>query len=220
MTVDSAVVDAIVELAENTPLDITARARDADDGDGVDATIFIDHIEANTAGGVADPRDATRVCVGAPPLMAVDTDTDGHLDTFMDVDPGTPVCFDIIARMNDSIMPTDRPQLFRALVDVIAPVEDGFLAANGVTKGIMQLIDLPRASELYAAMGPAPAISGGSVANTIGGLSGLGARTGFHTLDRYRYNRAVLRRPPDADVVVGVDLDGFLWAARRGATGA
>ena len=46
----------------------------------------------------------------------------------------------------------------------------------------------------------------------------LGARTGFHTLDRYRYNRAVLRRPPDADVVVGVDLDGFLWAARRGAT--
>jgi len=66
-----------------------------------------------------------------------------------------------------------------ALVDVICPVEDGFLDANGVTKGIMQLIDLPRAGELYAAMGPAPAISGGSVANTIGGLSGLGSRTGF-----------------------------------------
>jgi sugar/nucleoside kinase (ribokinase family) len=66
-----------------------------------------------------------------------------------------------------------------ALVDIIAPVEDAFIAANGVTKGIMQLIDLERAAELYAAMGPAPAISGGSVANTIGGLSGLGARTGF-----------------------------------------
>jgi sugar/nucleoside kinase (ribokinase family) len=66
-----------------------------------------------------------------------------------------------------------------ALVDVICPVDDAFLAANGVTKGIMQLIDLPRAAELYAAMGPAPAISGGSVANTIGGLSGLGTRTGF-----------------------------------------
>ena len=59
-----------------------------------------------------------------------------------------------------------------ALVDVICPVEDGFLAANGVTKGIMQLIDLERSAELYAAMGPAPAISGGSVANSIGGLSG------------------------------------------------
>jgi sugar/nucleoside kinase (ribokinase family) len=66
-----------------------------------------------------------------------------------------------------------------ALVDVICPVEDGFLEANGVIKGIMQLIDLPRAGELYAAMGPAPVISGGSVGNTIGGLSGLGTRTGF-----------------------------------------
>lgn len=44
----------------------------------------------------------------------------------------------------------------------------------------------------------------------------LGARTGFHTLDRYRYNVAVARRPPEADLVVGVDLDGFRWAARRG----
>lgn len=66
-----------------------------------------------------------------------------------------------------------------ALVDVICPVDDAWLTANGVQKGIMQLIDLERARALYAAMGPAAAISGGSVANTIGGLSGLGARTGF-----------------------------------------
>jgi sugar/nucleoside kinase (ribokinase family) len=66
-----------------------------------------------------------------------------------------------------------------ALVDVICPVDDAWLAANDVAKGVMQLIDLPRAGALYAAMGPAPAISGGSVANTIGGLAGLGARTGF-----------------------------------------
>lgn len=49
-------------------------------------------------------------------------------------------------------------------------------------------------------------------------VRGLQTRTGFHTLDRYRYNRAVVGRPPEADLVVGVDLDGFLWAARRGAT--
>ena len=46
-----------------------------------------------------------------------------------------------------------------ALVDVICPVEDGFLDANGVTKGVMQLIDLDRSAELYAAMGPATVIT-------------------------------------------------------------
>jgi glycosyltransferase involved in cell wall biosynthesis len=46
----------------------------------------------------------------------------------------------------------------------------------------------------------------------------LGARTGFHTFDRFRYNAAIALRPPDADVVIGVDLDGFLWARRRRRT--
>jgi glycosyltransferase involved in cell wall biosynthesis len=43
----------------------------------------------------------------------------------------------------------------------------------------------------------------------------LGFRTRFHTLDRYLYNLGVARRPPDGDVIVGFDLDGFLWARRR-----
>ena len=43
----------------------------------------------------------------------------------------------------------------------------------------------------------------------------LGWRTGFHTLDRWLYNVRVAAQPPDADVVIGVDLDGFLWARRR-----
>jgi glycosyltransferase involved in cell wall biosynthesis len=46
-------------------------------------------------------------------------------------------------------------------------------------------------------------------------LRPLTRRTGVHTLDRWRYNRALLREPPDADVVIGVDLDGYRWAARR-----
>ncbi len=46
------------------------------------------------------------------------------------------------------------------------------------------------------------------------GFRRLGPRTGFHTLDRLVYNVAVAARPPVADVVVGVDLDGFLWARR------
>lgn len=43
----------------------------------------------------------------------------------------------------------------------------------------------------------------------------LRARTRFHTLDRWLYNASVALAPPVADVVVGVDLDGFLWARRR-----
>jgi glycosyltransferase involved in cell wall biosynthesis len=47
-------------------------------------------------------------------------------------------------------------------------------------------------------------------------LRPLGRRTGFHTLDRWLYNAAVALRPPrDADLILGVDLDGFLWARRR-----
>jgi len=46
-------------------------------------------------------------------------------------------------------------------------------------------------------------------------LRPLGARTGFHTFDRWRYNARVRAAPTAADVVVGVDLDGFLWARRR-----
>jgi glycosyltransferase involved in cell wall biosynthesis len=45
-------------------------------------------------------------------------------------------------------------------------------------------------------------------------MRSLGARTGFHTLDRFRYNAAVALAPPAADAVLGIDLDGFLWARR------
>lgn len=43
----------------------------------------------------------------------------------------------------------------------------------------------------------------------------LALRTGFHTFDRWLYNLHAAVLPPDADLVVGVDLDGFLWARRR-----
>jgi sugar/nucleoside kinase (ribokinase family) len=66
-----------------------------------------------------------------------------------------------------------------AIVDVIAPVEDSFLAENAVEKGIMQLIDTDRAVTLYGRMGPAREISGGSAANTIAGLAALGASTAY-----------------------------------------
>jgi sugar/nucleoside kinase (ribokinase family) len=66
-----------------------------------------------------------------------------------------------------------------ALVDVLARVEDDFLASNGIEKGIMTLIGTARAAELYAGMGPATEISGGPGANTIAGLAMLGSRAAY-----------------------------------------
>lgn len=66
-----------------------------------------------------------------------------------------------------------------AMVDVLAHADDAFLAENGIGKGIMQLIDMERAVELYGRIGPAKEISGGSAANTIAGIAHLGGRTAY-----------------------------------------
>lgn len=66
-----------------------------------------------------------------------------------------------------------------AMVDVIAHATEAALAELGVQKGIMQLIDMPRAVDLYARIGPAEEISGGSAANTIAGIAQLGGRTAY-----------------------------------------
>jgi sugar/nucleoside kinase (ribokinase family) len=66
-----------------------------------------------------------------------------------------------------------------AMVDVLARAEDAFLSEAGIEKGIMQLIDMDRAVSLYASVGPAKEISGGSAANTIAGIAHLGGRTAY-----------------------------------------
>ena len=66
-----------------------------------------------------------------------------------------------------------------AMVDVLAQASEGFLAENGIGKGIMQLIDMDRAVDLYGRIGPAKEISGGSAANTIAGIAHLGGRTAY-----------------------------------------
>ncbi len=66
-----------------------------------------------------------------------------------------------------------------AIVDVVASAEEAFLAAEGVARGAMTLIDAPRAEELYARMGPDIEMSGGSAANSMVGLAGLGGRGAF-----------------------------------------
>ncbi|MGG5886870.1 adenosine kinase [Falsiroseomonas sp. HC035] len=66
-----------------------------------------------------------------------------------------------------------------AIVDVLARAEDGFLAAQGMAKGGMALIDTASAERIYAAMGPGIEGSGGSGANTCAVAAALGARVGF-----------------------------------------
>ena len=66
-----------------------------------------------------------------------------------------------------------------AIVDVIAPCDDAFLAANDLTKGAMMLVDADQSAALYAKMGAGVEASGGSAANTIAGLASFGAKGAF-----------------------------------------
>jgi len=66
-----------------------------------------------------------------------------------------------------------------AIVDVIAQAEEEFVAAEGVTKGSMRLMDEETSDSLYSRMGPGREISGGSAANTVAGMAAMGAKCGF-----------------------------------------
>lgn len=75
--------------------------------------------------------------------------------------------------------PSDVVGLGNAIVDVVAETSDETLATLDLTKGTMNLVDEARMNALYAAMGPAIEISGGSAANTMAGLAGLGADAAY-----------------------------------------
>jgi sugar/nucleoside kinase (ribokinase family) len=66
-----------------------------------------------------------------------------------------------------------------AIFDVLVRTDEGFLAAHGMAKGGMALIDEARAASIYKDMGPATEMSGGSAANTIVGIANLGARAAY-----------------------------------------
>jgi sugar/nucleoside kinase (ribokinase family) len=66
-----------------------------------------------------------------------------------------------------------------AIVDILAHTDDAVLAEEGLPKGSMTLIDAERADAIYARMGPAVEVSGGSVANSIVGAASLGSRAAY-----------------------------------------
>ena len=66
-----------------------------------------------------------------------------------------------------------------AIVDVICKVNDQYLIDNQLTKGTMKLVDESEFKKLLSTLNIEETVSGGSVANSIVGLSQLGNDVGF-----------------------------------------
>jgi sugar/nucleoside kinase (ribokinase family) len=69
--------------------------------------------------------------------------------------------------------------LGNAIVDVIAEADERQLERLDLAKGTMTLVDRERMSGLYAGIGPAVEMSGGSCANSMAALAALGARAAY-----------------------------------------
>ena len=66
-----------------------------------------------------------------------------------------------------------------AIVDVICKVEEKLLNDNKLTKSTMKLVDGTEFKKLLHSLKIEETVSGGSVANSIVGLSQLGNKVGF-----------------------------------------
>ena len=66
-----------------------------------------------------------------------------------------------------------------AIVDVVCKVEDIYLINNGLTKSTMKLVEESQFKKLLSSLKIEETVSGGSVANSIVGLSKLGNKVGF-----------------------------------------
>jgi hypothetical protein len=90
-------------LAKNDPANVDAA------GQPVDAPVaFIDHIEVFMNNSMQCPDYPT----------TQDSNGDGFPDVFIDLLPGKNVCWKIFVKMNQTVMPSDEPQMFRATIDV------------------------------------------------------------------------------------------------------
>ena len=66
-----------------------------------------------------------------------------------------------------------------AIVDVICKVEEEFINRNNLTKSTMKLVDETEFNKILSTLVIKETVSGGSVANSIVGLSQLGNKVGF-----------------------------------------
>ena len=66
-----------------------------------------------------------------------------------------------------------------AIIDVICKVEDNFITQHNLKKSTMKLVDEAEFKKLLSTLKIEETVSGGSVANSIVGLSQLGNKVGF-----------------------------------------
>ncbi len=90
--------------------DISARLWD-DPSDSIDAVAaFVERLVAdNTA-----PHPCTQG------LATIDTNADGWPDTFLDVESGSIVCFDVVLKTNQTVPSTGAPQYFSAGLEMVS----------------------------------------------------------------------------------------------------
>lgn len=103
-----AIENGVRTLANSVPLDMRATAVDAA-GDAVDAVMeFVDHLETLQLG--------TPECTNG--LQDRDVNGDTYREEYVDVRPGTPVCWKVAVKNNTTVPATPEPQLYRANVIV------------------------------------------------------------------------------------------------------
>jgi len=105
----SAVTAAIQEVTGQVPLFAVLDQRD-EPGDDGDALRFIERVEVNVSGGE---------CTEFPSSVLADLDGDGFDDAIAALSPGTPACWNVVARRNEFVPPLGRPQIFQAALTVL-----------------------------------------------------------------------------------------------------
>jgi len=103
-------------ISGDASMDLSTQLRD-DETDDEDATALIERISPNTEGGAADPMNPGLICASG--LATADDDDDSVPDRFVDVPPGTTVCFDIVPASNQTVPPSGSPAVYKAFLDVV-----------------------------------------------------------------------------------------------------
>ncbi len=124
--ISGAVVSGIVALANGLKFDIHVEAVDVDP---MTVENFMLELVPNLSG-----MGPAAVCITTPPAPLQDNFTgpfatpgsDGTLDTFPGISGGKQICFDVVPKMNTTVMETNQPQFFRAQLNVKG-------VANGAT---------------------------------------------------------------------------------------
>jgi hypothetical protein len=137
--ISGAVVSGIIALANGLKFDIHVEASDVDAG-----TVgnFVDRVVPNVSGA-----GAASICIVVPASSLHDNFTgpeatpgaDGTPDTLTGVGGSAEVCFDVVAKMNTSVMPTSQVQFFHAKLQVKG-VSNGATVNLGTPRDIFFLV--------------------------------------------------------------------------------